>query len=131
LWWNEKRKRRECLLRVCNHHFDSPSLDITQSKLQVLYAKQGRAQQFTTQAARDRYLNDEIKSLKAYEKAQQTRVDDLKKDVEGAKAHLADAMARSEEGRKGDDERRERLKTMGEEIARLRSQIEGLQEQRK
>ena len=34
-----------------------------QARLQALYAKQGRITQFTTVAARDQFLNREIKSL--------------------------------------------------------------------
>ncbi|KAK4689553.1 structural maintenance of chromosome 3 (chondroitin sulfate proteoglycan 6), partial [Tremellales sp. Uapishka_1] len=107
------------------------TLDSTQSKLQVLYAKQGRAQQFTTQAARDSYLNEEIKSLKAYEKAQQKRVDDLNKDVEGAKGQLAEVMAKSQELRRDEEERRDNLRKMGEEVSELKVQVDGMQEQRK
>jgi structural maintenance of chromosome 3 (chondroitin sulfate proteoglycan 6) len=109
----------------------SNSLETTQAKLQILYAKQGRSKQFANQAARDAYLTDEIKSLKAYEKTQQKRVDDLRKDVEGAKTQLAEAMARSEEGRKADDERRDKLRQMGEEVTETRKRIDVMQEQRK
>ena len=107
------------------------SLDITQSKLAVLYAKRGRAQQFTTKAARDKYLSDEIKSLKVYENTQQKRVEDLTKDVDGAKEHLADILSKSADQTKQNEERREKLKSMGEEVTGLRSRVDGMQEQRK
>ena len=107
------------------------SLDNTTSQLQVLYAKQGRSRQFATQAARDKYLNDEIKSLKAYEKTQQKRVEDLQNDVEGARSQLEEVMARSREQANEENERRESLRTMGEESAKLKSEMDAMQEQKK
>jgi structural maintenance of chromosome 3 (chondroitin sulfate proteoglycan 6) len=126
-----KPKTRELLSFILGQVLMSNSLETTQAKLQILYAKQGRSKQFANQAARDAYLTDEIKSLKAYEKTQQKRVDDLRKDVEGAKTQLAEAMARSEEGRKADDERRDKLRQMGEEVTETRKRIDVMQEQRK
>ncbi|WVQ96685.1 hypothetical protein IAU59_003791 [Kwoniella sp. CBS 9459] len=107
------------------------ALEATQSKLAVLFAKQGRAQQFTTQAARDKYLRDEIKSLQAYEKDQQKRVDSLQKDVENAKDQLTEVVARSEEQARSEGERRDNLRKMAEEITTLRTNLDGMQEQRK
>lgn len=106
-------------------------LDETSSKLAVLYAKQGRAQQFTTQAARDKYLNDEIKSLKAYEKSQQKRVDDLSNDLEGAKAQLEEVVARARDQAQTEEDRRESLKNMSEEITQLKKDVDEMHERRK
>jgi structural maintenance of chromosome 3 (chondroitin sulfate proteoglycan 6) len=124
--------KREMLERrkSCKGYADG-RLDTTQSKLQVLYAKQGRAQQFSTQAARDKYLNDEIKALKVHEKTQQKRVEDLKKDVEGAKTQLAEVAARSAAHTKSEEERRETVRKMGEEVSELKATVDGMQEQRK
>ena len=97
----------------------------------MLSAKQGRAQQFTTKAARDKYLSDEIKSLKAYESTQQKRVRDLSTDVEGAKEHLAGVLERSQEQTQKNEERREKLRGMGEEVTALRARVDEMQEQRK
>ena len=107
------------------------SLDNTTSQLQVLYAKQGRSRQFATQAARDKYLNDEIKSLRAYEKTQQKRVEDLSKDVEGAKTQLEEVMARSRSQAAEEADRRESLKTMGEDSTKLKAEMDAMQEQKK
>ena len=96
-----------------------------------MYAKQGRAQQFTTQAARDKYLNEEIKSLKAYEKAQQKRVDDLRKEVDGARTQLAEVVTRTQQANDEDEQRRDDLKSKSEEMASLRGKVDGMQEQRK
>lgn len=76
-------------------------------------------------------MTDEIKSLQAYEKSQQKRIEDLSKDVEGATEHLAAVLARSEEQSQQQDEQRNRLKRMGEEVTELKSKIDGMQEQRK
>lgn len=114
---------------VLHAHFQS--LESTQTKLATLYAKQGRAQQFTTQAARDRYLNDEIKALRTYEQTQQKRVDDLTKEVDGAKEHMAEVLARSESATQQEDERRTKFKEMSQEVLDLRSKVDNLQEKRK
>ena len=106
-------------------------LSTTQSKLNVLYSKQGRSQQFATQAARDRYLNDEIKALRAHEKAQLKRVEGWRNDVEGAKTQLVGVVARSEEHKQNEEERRENLRRMGQEVSELKAAVDGMQEQRK
>ncbi|WVQ82965.1 hypothetical protein IAT38_005101 [Cryptococcus sp. DSM 104549] len=117
--------------RIAEERAARETLDSTQSKLSVLFAKQGRAQQFTTQAARDKYLSGEIKSLKAYEKDQQKRVDTLRNDVQSAKEQMEEVSSRAEEQAKGEEERREGLRKMGEDIMELRAGLEGMYEQRK
>lgn len=120
------------LLRLCSTFVaDRSSLDTTQAKLQVLYDKQGRAQRFTTQAQRDKFLNDDIKSLKAYEKAQSKRVEELRKDLEEAKTQLAEAMQRSEEHERSEEERRDNLRKMSEEVTALKKKVDDMAEQRK
>jgi len=106
-------------------------LETTQSKLSVLYAKQGRAQQFTTQASRDEYLRNEITSLRAYETTQQQRVDDLTTEVENAKQYLDEVLAKNEEQSQKSEARRDRLKSMSEEVTALKEKVDGMQEQRK
>ncbi|ODO10119.1 hypothetical protein I350_02347 [Cryptococcus amylolentus CBS 6273] len=117
--------------RVAEEKAARETLEPTQSKLSVLYAKQGRAQQFSTQAARDKYLKDEIKSLKAHEKDQSERVDTLGKEVLNGKQHLSEIVSRSEQQAKGEDERREELRKMGEKATKLKGDLDGMQEQRK
>lgn len=107
------------------------SLDVTTSKLQVLYAKQGRARQFPNQAARDKFLGDEIKALTKYEKSQQKRIDDLEQDVEGAKTQLEEVVSRSREQARDEAKGRESLKTMSEDITKLKSEVDAMQEQKK
>ena len=144
-WWpssksgpgkRETPKRRECPFiptKSILSTLTSPQhrLGNTQSKLHVLYSKQGRSQQFATQAARDRYLNDEIKALRAHERAQLKRVEDLRHDVEGAKTQLAGVVARSEEHKQNEGERRENLRRMGQEVSELKAVVDGMQERRK
>lgn len=110
---------------------DWHSLDTTQTKLQVLYAKQGRSQQFATQAARDKFLKDEIKSLETFEKTQRKHVEDLRNDVEMAKKQLQDVVQRSEAQEKGEVEKRDNLRRMGEEVVELKKKVDQMQEQRK
>lgn len=97
----------------------------------MLYAKQGRSQQFATQAARDKFLKDEIRSLETFEKTQQKRVEDLRNDVEMAKEQLQDVVQRSEAQEKGEVEKRDNLRRMGEEVVDLKKKVDQMQEQRK
>ncbi|EIW66746.1 hypothetical protein TREMEDRAFT_70024 [Tremella mesenterica DSM 1558] len=117
--------------RVAEEREAKEALDITQSKLKVLYEKQGRSRQFTSQAERDKYLKDEIKALKTYEKAQQQRIDDLNRDVEGAKSQLEEIVTRSREQTQGEEARRESLRQMGEEVSQLKKKVDAMQEERK
>jgi structural maintenance of chromosome 3 (chondroitin sulfate proteoglycan 6) len=108
-----------------------PSLDTTSSKLRLLYAKQGRSRQFASQAERDANLGTEIKNLQGYEKQQQKRIANLQQDVEGAKANLAEVAAKSEEQARGEDEQRDVLKQMSEEVSKLKTDQDNMQEKRK
>ncbi|KIR29832.1 chromosome associated protein [Cryptococcus deuterogattii 99/473] len=107
------------------------ALEPTQSKLSVLFAKQGRAQQFATQAARDEYLRDEIESLQEHEKNQTERVEILQKEVAGAKEHLAELSSKSDQQAQSENDRRENLKKMNEEVAQLQKSIASMHEQKK
>jgi len=127
---NARRKRRESGAVVWDAGSDG-RLESTQSKLSVLYAKQGRAQQFTTQAARDKYLRDEIASLQAYETTQQERVNDLASELGNAKQYLNEVLSRNEEQSQKSEERRDRLRNMSEEVTTLKEKVDGMQEQRK
>jgi structural maintenance of chromosome 3 (chondroitin sulfate proteoglycan 6) len=51
--------------------------------------------------------------------------------VEGAKEHLSEILSRSRDQTQKNEERRERLKSMGEEVTGLRSKVDEMQEQRK
>lgn len=106
-------------------------LEPTQSKLSVLFAKQGRAQQFATQATRDEYLRDEIESLQEHEKNQTERVEILQKEVAGAKEQLAELSSKSDQQAQSENDRRENLKKMNEEVARLQKNIASMHEQKK
>jgi structural maintenance of chromosome 3 (chondroitin sulfate proteoglycan 6) len=51
--------------------------------------------------------------------------------VEGAKTQLEEIMASSRQQATEDAERRENLKNMGEEMSRLKAEVDGMQEQKK
>ena len=99
--------------------------------MNILYAKQGRTQAFKTKAERDKFLNDEIKSLKAHEKAQQAQVDRLGDEVAAAKKSLDEVVERGASAAKEEEERRESAWKTNEEVQNLKKAQEDLQEQRK
>lgn len=127
----ERRRNRKFPILHARWNRADYRLDDTTSKLKVLHAKQGRSRQFSTQAARDKFLNDEIKLLKGYEKTQQKLVENLTSDVEGAKTQLEELMASSQRQAREDADRRENLKNMGEEMSKLKGEVDAMQEQRK
>ncbi len=97
----------------------------------MLYAKQGRTRQFRSQAERDAYLNNEIKSLESYEKQQKKTIGDRERDVQGAKTHLEEVTKRSAEQQDGEEGQRETLKRMSEEQAKLKIDLDNMKEKRK
>ena len=107
------------------------SLDATTSKLNVLYAKQGRSRQFPTQAARDAFLKDEIKSLEKHEKAQQKQIDSLTTDLDVARTQSSDADKQCQDLMANEDDRRENVRKMAEESSRLKRDIDEMQEHKK
>lgn len=106
-------------------------LDETQSKLKALYAKQGRAAQFKTQADRDAFLKGEIKSLKTFETQHARQLEDVKRDVAEADTRAGEAQDHVGELEAADLERRTKLSTLAEEIAQVRADAERMQEERK
>jgi structural maintenance of chromosome 3 (chondroitin sulfate proteoglycan 6) len=69
--------------------------------------------------------------LKSYEKTQQKLVENLTTDVEGAKIQLEELMATSRQQAQEEAERREKLKSMSEEMAKYKAKVDAMQEQRK
>jgi structural maintenance of chromosome 3 (chondroitin sulfate proteoglycan 6) len=106
-------------------------LDETQSKLKALYAKQGRAAQFKTQADRDTFLKAEIESLKTFEAQHARQLEDVQRDVDEAEKRAIDAGNHVGELEAADVERRDRLASLAEEIAQVRANVERMQEERK
>lgn len=58
-------------------------------------------------------------------------MEDLRKDVEGAKTQLAEVVGRSEEHTQNEEARREEMQRMGEEVSALKKKVDDMQEQRK
>lgn len=110
---------------------EKEQLEATHSKLQVLFAKQGRARQFASQADRDQYLNKQIQGLQAFEQQQRKTINDLQRDVANARTSLEETAKRAKDQLQGEEERREQLKQMSEEAAKLKVDLDGMQEKRK
>jgi structural maintenance of chromosome 3 (chondroitin sulfate proteoglycan 6) len=106
-------------------------LESTQSKLRVLYDKQGRARHFDSKAARDAYLMEEIKSIDANEKEQKTSVTSLDKDVGEAKARLDELTAKSAKEQEDENDSRARLEQMSNDLSTLRTDFDEMTKQKK
>jgi structural maintenance of chromosome 3 (chondroitin sulfate proteoglycan 6) len=107
------------------------SLDDGTARLQALYSKQGRITQFTTVAARDKFLNDEIKKIKALEQTQAKNAEELDGEVEGARRRLEDLANKSADVRQSLDDRKERLRELVDDLAKLKDEQLQLTERRK
>ncbi|KAK4057964.1 Structural maintenance of chromosomes protein 3 [Microbotryomycetes sp. JL221] len=120
------------------------SLEHAETRLQVLYGKQGRKNQFKTQKERDQHLNraikerdDLIKDRKQTAKALevnltdaqselqevQTKVAQLREDHNGRKGQLEEAQTKLDQLREQQSERTEKRKSLWKESSKLDSQF--------
>jgi structural maintenance of chromosome 3 (chondroitin sulfate proteoglycan 6) len=111
--------------------FVAPSLDDAQGRLQLLYAKQGRSRQFSTQAERDAFLNKEIKSTKAAHAAQAGRAQEISGQIETARQDIEEAAERRQRHEEELDNLRETISSAAQKQDELKRSLETKIEQRK
>ncbi|KAJ3769491.1 hypothetical protein FB446DRAFT_216385 [Lentinula raphanica] len=100
-------------------------------QLQALYAKAGRATRFRTKAERDKFLKQEIESLKTHSQTQQqnlqfsrTQIEDTKRSIVEVDQQIVDIQKKIEDGR-------QRVANLSEQTSGLREQHLKLIEERK
>jgi structural maintenance of chromosome 3 (chondroitin sulfate proteoglycan 6) len=111
-------------------------IDNAQSRLEALYAKQGRSNQFATRDERDAHLQSEIESTIILEGEQHTRVQQLADQVTAAERESADATSRKDavqaelEGNKRQvlekSQEKERIKAAVDEQTESRKSVSGM-----
>ncbi len=116
---------------ACITETHTRSLESAQARLALLYAKQGRAQQFSTQAERDAFLNKEIKSTKTAQAAQAQRIKDLAAQVRAAQKDLEESTQRRVSHEAELAEMRESVQAILGELDALKKEEEQKVEQRK
>jgi len=106
-------------------------IEDSSTRMNTLYAKQGRSNQFSTQRERDTYLNGEIEKLKILIPAAQNRLDDTQSEVLRAKEAYKEAGEKAKNVVSALDGRKEALKALAEEVQELNAKKHELVEQRK
>ena len=110
----------------CPNRFD----DIN-SRLQALYAKQGRLAQFSSRAERDAFLRGEIDSLSIFRENQSSTLSNLQLELDRTISKQQELTHREEELQKRLHERKERLGQLDQEISSFTQQHADLSERRK
>lgn len=106
-------------------------MDEARAHLETLYAKQGRVNRFRSKAERDAYLNNELASLRDYQRSQQKTQDDISAELEGHRRSTTELAKRSEDVQARLEERREKVKQLAEELAGVKDKHGELVEKRK
>jgi len=91
-----------------------------ESRLNALYAKQGRLTQFRTKAERDVFLRKEIQSIGNYHARLTQDLEDMRDATQRDAQRLATVEAREAAVNSEMEERKEKLRVLGEELASLK-----------
>jgi structural maintenance of chromosome 3 (chondroitin sulfate proteoglycan 6) len=109
----------------------APRFEEANSRLQALYAKQGRLAQFSSRPERDAFLCREIDSLGKFRENQSSTVDNLQLELDQTTSRQKALLHREEELETKLHERKERLSQLDKEISSFKQQHTDLSEQRK
>ncbi|KAG8933420.1 Structural maintenance of chromosomes protein 3 [Tulasnella sp. 418] len=120
-WQDKVREDRE----------EKHRLDEAQARLQALGMKRGRVARYTSKAERDKFLKKEITDLSNFEKTQTELAAQVGEELNAARGRLGEVEAKVEEIAVSLDERMDKVKQFGDEIAVLREEGASLSEQRK
>ena len=96
-----------------------------------MYEKQGRLTRFRTRAERDTFLRSEITSLHSYQASQTTNLEVAKADLEAARTKVHELAERTQGVQGRLEDRRERVRTIGEELTGIKEKHSELVEKRK
>ncbi|KAF5360848.1 hypothetical protein D9756_004551 [Leucocoprinus leucothites] len=106
-------------------------LDEASTKLNTLFAKQGRVSKFRTRAERDNYLRNEIASMSNYQAGQTNALEAAKTDLERSRRSEVELQAQMSGVQERVEEGRRRAKELSEEISGLKEQQMEKTEKRK
>ena len=120
--WNDARARESVEKR---------RMEEARTQLNALFAKQGRVKRFRTKAERDSYLRQEIASLDAYQNTRSAVLESTRQDLASTKASLNDIVQRVDGIQGSLEDGKQRVRTLGEQLAGLKDQQSDLSERRK
>lgn len=120
--WNDARAKESTEKR---------RMEEARTRLNALFAKQGRVKRFRTKAERDNYLRQEIASLEAYQNTRSAVLESTRQDLASTKASL-DGVIQRVDGIQGSlEDGKQRVRTLGEQLAERKDQQSDLSERRK
>lgn len=102
-----------------------------ESRLNTLYAKQGRLTQFRTKAERDAFLRKEITSIQSYRDTLVNDLEGLRDGIQSDKERLLQLQNRSEAVETEMHQRREKIRELVEKLHQLKEEQTAKAEQRK
>lgn len=106
-------------------------MEEVRTRLNALFAKQGRVKRFRTKAERDNYLRQEIASLEAFQNTRSGVLESTRKDLASTKASLEGIVQRVNGIQGSLEDGKQRVRTLGEQLAELKDQQSDLSERRK
>lgn len=107
------------------------SLDEAKAHLDTLYAKQGRVNKFRSRAERDSFLKSELNSLKQYQTSQSATLTGVTQDLAKSRESIREIVGRTNTVQERLEDRRDRFKQLGEELAGVKEEHGKLVEKRK
>lgn len=106
-------------------------LDEASANLSALFAKQGRASKFRTKSERDAFLRQEISSVSAYRKNQDSVLETVRGDLQQARRSQLEIDDLDKEMQGKMEDGRRRMKELQESLAILKEQQMEMMERRK
>lgn len=113
------------------HNEMNDELEILQHRIEMLYGKQGRNNQFRTKKERDNFLQDQISKLEAQHTSISKILDKLRKDIALDEKKLLEEKRILTLSENENKERTKTYKTLGSQIQELTSNRNNFQEKRK
>ncbi|KAI3607875.1 chromosome segregation protein [Moniliophthora roreri] len=107
------------------------ALDEAMSRLNALFAKQGRVTKFTSKSARDSFLRGEITSLRSHYANQSAALETSKTELKTAKQSLVEVDSQIADTRAKIEDGRARIAQLADQITTLRGTHTELVEERK
>jgi structural maintenance of chromosome 3 (chondroitin sulfate proteoglycan 6) len=106
-------------------------IDTAQGRLEALYAKQGRSNQFATRDERDAHLRSEIESTETLEHEQHQRVEQMQEQVAAAVRELEDSTSRKQEVQAELDRNKQQVQEKSQEKDAMKVEMDEQTERRK
>lgn len=114
-----------------NETAEKRRLDEANARLQALYGKAGRVTRFRTKAERDKFLKQEVESMKGHHQTQREALQFTHTQVEETKRAVAELSQQILDVQKKIDDGRNRVTELSEQSSGLREQHSTLVEERK